>query len=108
VRSSRSRFHPGADDDYSEAFTWYFARSPTVALDFEREVERGVRLIVQSPLRWPKFDAKRRRVILRKFPYSVIYEIIAGETAMPDVDPITGLSAQRNHNFTLPTSRAST
>jgi len=82
VPPNRTRFHPGAEDDYSEAFAWYFARSPTVALDFEREVERGVRLIVQSPLRWPKFDAKRRRVILRKFPYSVIYEIIAGETVI--------------------------
>ena len=53
-----------------------------MALDFEREVERGVRLIIQSPLRWPKFDAKRRRVILRKLPYSLIYEIIAGETVI--------------------------
>lgn len=79
---SRAQFHPGADDDYSEAFTWYFARSPTVAFDFEREVERGVRLIVQSPLRWSKFDAKRRRVILRKFPYSLIYEIIAGQAVI--------------------------
>ena len=80
--ANRPRFHPGADDDYSEAFAWYFARSPAVAFDFEREVERGVRLIVQSPLRWPKFDAKRRRVILRKFPYSLIYEIIAEETVI--------------------------
>jgi plasmid stabilization system protein ParE len=79
VPKNRPRFHPGAEDDYAEAFAWYFARSPSVAFDFEREVERGLRLIVQNPLRWPKFDGKRRRMILRKFPYSLICEIIAGE-----------------------------
>ena len=79
MAETRPLFHPGADDDYAQAFTWYFARSPAVAYDFEREVERCLRLIVQSPLTWPKFDAQRRRIILRKFPYSLIYEIIEGK-----------------------------
>jgi len=82
VAGTRPPFHPGAEDDYLEAFAWYFARSPVVAYDFEREVERGLRLIVQAPLRWPKFDEQRRRIVLRKFPYSLIYEIIEGEVVI--------------------------
>jgi plasmid stabilization system protein ParE len=68
--------HPGAEEDYVEAFAWYFERATTVAYDFEHEVERALRLAAQNPLRWPKFDDVRRRIILRKFPYSIIYEIM--------------------------------
>jgi len=38
-------FHPGAADDYEEAFAWYFARGPALASGFEREVDRCLRLI---------------------------------------------------------------
>ena len=69
-------FHPGASRDYETAFTWYYLRGTTVASDFEREIERGIRLVAEYPLRWPKFDEKRRRLIVRKFPYSIVYEII--------------------------------
>lgn len=68
-------FHPGAADDYEEAFAWYFARGPALASGFEREVDRCLRLIAEAPLRWPKFDAERRRMVVRKFPYSIVYEI---------------------------------
>ena len=68
-------FHPGASDDYAAAYSWYHDRGTTLAANFETEVDRGVRLISQNPLRWPKFDNQRRRFIVRKFPYSIIYEL---------------------------------
>ena len=39
------------------------------------KIERGIRLISRNPLRWPKFDGQRRRLIVRKFPYAIIYEL---------------------------------
>ena len=69
-------FHPGASEDYEQAFVWYSARGERVALDFEREIHRSLRLIAENPLQWPRYDARRRRIIVRKFPYSIIYEII--------------------------------
>ena len=68
-------FHPGASEDYAEAFAWYYTRGTALANDFEREIERGIRLILQTPLRWPQFDTERRRLVVRKFPYSIIYEL---------------------------------
>jgi len=68
------RFHPGAAADYEEAFAWYFIRGTTLASDFEREVERCLRLIVEAPFRWPAFDTERRRIVVRKFPFSIVYE----------------------------------
>jgi len=70
VAAARVVFHPGASDDYAAAFVWYYTRGTALAFDFEREIERGIRLISQNPLRWPKFDGQRRRFVVRKFPYA--------------------------------------
>ena len=82
MAATKVTFHPGAEEDYGEAFAWYFDRNSSIAYDFEYEIERGLRLIAQSPLRWPKFDNERRRIILRKFPYSLIYEIVDEEVVI--------------------------
>lgn len=79
MAGTRPPLHPGAAEDYEEAFIWYSAHGFDIALDFEREIERCLRLIVLNPLRWPKFDAERRRLIVRKFPFSIIYEMIGQE-----------------------------
>ena len=50
-------------------------RGRALASNFESEIDRGIRLISQHPSRWPKFDDERRRLIVRKFPYSIIYEL---------------------------------
>jgi len=76
VPRSEIPLHPGATQDYEEAYVWYFAHAIGLAAEFEREIDRSLRLIADNPLRWPKIDAKRRRLVLRKFPYSIVYEII--------------------------------
>jgi plasmid stabilization system protein ParE len=75
VAAARVEFHPGASEDYATAFAWYYERGRTLASDFENEIERGIRLISQNPLRWRKFDDVRRSFLVRKFPYSIIYEL---------------------------------
>jgi plasmid stabilization system protein ParE len=79
VTPANVTFYPGASEDYAAAYCWYYDRGPTLAANFESEVERGVRLISQNPSRWPKFDNRRRRFIVRKFPYSIIDELNDGE-----------------------------
>jgi plasmid stabilization system protein ParE len=75
VAAAKVVFHPGASEDYAAALTWYYSRGSAIASDFEREINRAIRLICQSPLRWPVFDKERRRILVRKFPYSIIYEL---------------------------------
>ena len=75
MAAARVVFHPGASEDYAAAFAWYYARGTKLASDFEREIDRGIRLISRNPLRWAKFDGQRRRLIVRKFPYAMIYEM---------------------------------
>ena len=75
MAAARVVFHPGASKDYAAAFAWYYARGTALASDFEREIDRGIRLVFRNPLRWPKFDDQRRRLVVRKFPFSIIYEL---------------------------------
>jgi len=82
VARTRALFHPGASEDYEAAYAWYRTHGVEIANDFEREIERCLRLIEEAPLRWPRYDAQRRRMIVRKFPYSIIYEIIDGQIAV--------------------------
>ena len=70
------RIHSGAAADYAEAYAWYASRSRAVGFDFEREVERGLRLIAASPTRWPHVDRTHRRLVVRKFPYLIIYRLM--------------------------------
>ena len=76
---TKALFHPGASEDYDAAYAWYLSHGIGIANDFEREIERCLRLIEENPLRWPKYDAQRRRMVVRKFPYCIIYEIIDGQ-----------------------------
>jgi plasmid stabilization system protein ParE len=82
VALAKVTFHPGASEDYAAAYSWYHDRGTTLAANFETEIDRGVRLISQNPLRWPKFDNQRRRFIVRKFPYSIIYELHGEEVVV--------------------------
>jgi len=79
VARTKALFHPGASEDYDAAYAWYHSHGIGIANDFEREIERCLRLIEENPLRWPKYDAQRRRMVVRKFPYCIIYEIIDGQ-----------------------------
>ena len=65
---------PAAARDYEEAFAWYYNRSRTMAVQFQREIARTLRLIAESPKRWP-LRRGFRRMLVRKFPYSIIYRV---------------------------------
>ena len=65
--------HPDAADEYVEAVRCYGERSAPVRASFVSEVERAFRLIIAFPNRWPRFGSRHRRILVRRFPYSVIY-----------------------------------
>jgi toxin ParE1/3/4 len=73
VTAARLAFHPDAADEYVDAARWYGERSATVHDSFVTEIERGFRLIVAFPNRWPRCGRRHRRVLVRRFPYSVVY-----------------------------------
>jgi len=66
-------FHEEAAAEYDAAFEWYLERSPDAALEFDAEVDRGLKQIIQAPRRWSAGSYSTRRFLLRKFPFILIY-----------------------------------
>lgn len=80
MSAARLVLHPDAADEYVDAARWYGERSSTVHDAFVSEVERTFRLIVAFPSRWPHFGPRHRRVLVRHFPYSLVYRGHLGPT----------------------------
>jgi toxin ParE1/3/4 len=68
-------FHPEAQAEYDAAIAWYQTRRPQAATRFEAEVERVIRLIESRPEMFPNYDEEHRFAVLRRFPYSVVYQV---------------------------------
>lgn len=66
-------FHPAAEEELESAADWYAERSDTAPIKFLSEVDRGVRLILQAPRRWPAGARGTRVFVLRRFPYVLVY-----------------------------------
>jgi plasmid stabilization system protein ParE len=88
------RFHPEAEAEYLAALAWYRARSPRAAERFEAEVEHALGLIGANPGLFPRCDDEHRFVMLRRFPYSVVY------LAQPDrIDVIAVAHSHRSAGY---------
>lgn len=66
-------FHPEATDEYVASYAWYYERGPHLAVAFEHEIERTLRLIVDTPERWPRYIGNYRKILVKRFPFSLVY-----------------------------------
>ncbi len=72
------QFHPGAIDEARAAAQWYRERNASAADAFLSELDRAVEKISETPDTWPLYAGGTRRLLLRRFPFSVIYREISG------------------------------
>lgn len=71
---------PPALAELQDAATFYSEKAKAeLGLAFIAEFERAANLILENPMLGTIFRGTRRRYILRRFPYSVIYQITADE-----------------------------
>lgn len=68
-----------AEDDIREAYLWYEARRDGLGDDFLLCLEAAFELIQESPSRYPTIDQGVRRILVRRFPFAVLY-LIQGDT----------------------------
>ena len=73
-------FRPEAAEEILEARAWYDARSPGLGDQFARSVDAAVRVAREMPFAHPPLERGYRHVILRRFPYSIIY--LPGESEL--------------------------
>jgi toxin ParE1/3/4 len=67
--------HPLAADEAEGAERWYRKRNETAATRFRRELDRTVDLILERPEAWPSYLANTKRVLLRRFPFFLVYRV---------------------------------
>jgi plasmid stabilization system protein ParE len=71
-------FHPLAADEAEAAARWYRERSETASGRFQRELERAIEWISERPEAGSPYLSGTRRVLLRRYPFFVVYRARAG------------------------------
>jgi len=67
--------HPQALEDALAGYSWYLGHNEVAADRFLAELERAIQLILEGPERWPVHLHGTRRLVLMKFPYSIVYRV---------------------------------
>lgn len=71
---------PPALAELHDAAAFYAAKGTVgLGLAFVAEVERTANLVLENPMLGAIFRGTRRSYILRRFPYSIIYQVTAVE-----------------------------
>jgi len=65
--------HPAAEAEAREAFRRYHERDPVVGMRFLAALDRAIEHVQANPNRWPAFVHDTRRILIRRFPFSIIY-----------------------------------
>jgi plasmid stabilization system protein ParE len=81
------RLDDAARDDVREATAWYAARDPSAARRFVSAVDVAIDRIAESPSDLPLLetwtgDVTIRRLILRPFPYVIVFEEFSDEVVV--------------------------
>jgi toxin ParE1/3/4 len=70
---TRVEFHPGAIDEFLSAVEFYEARSPGLGASFISAITHASEALLEFPERGHPFGQRLRRVLVRGFPYCLLY-----------------------------------
>ena len=73
----RTGFTPRASRDVELASERYAQQRPSLRDDFLEEIERALATVHAAPEGAPVVFRQMRRVLLRRFPYSIYYRVTA-------------------------------
>jgi len=69
--------HPASEAEAREAWLRYRASDPAVAIRFMAALDRAIEQVADHPERWSSYLHGTRRILLRRFPYAVVYRVEA-------------------------------
>jgi len=75
----RILFRPEARAEVLEAQVWYESRARGLGFEFARSVEAAVASAVHNPEAFILVAGNCRRVLLRRFPFSMVYRVRGDE-----------------------------
>lgn len=68
-------FYPDAEEELLASIEYYEQIETGLGYDFALEIYSAIKLAVDFPYAWPSIDKEIRRVLVRRFPYGVLYSI---------------------------------
>ena len=71
----KCRFDPIAANEYEAAYSWYIERSIKAADNFVIAIDEAINVICTNPHRYKKSYKELREIILKKYPFYLIYLI---------------------------------
>ena len=83
--SFRTRFQRRATLELSEAAAWYEEKSKGLGHEFVRAVDAAIASITRNPFAYPTMRYHVRRMLLRRFPYSIMYRVSADEIVIVSI-----------------------
>lgn len=73
---TRIVFHPLAEQELVDVASYYEEQNQGLGLDYLTEVEGAINLLINYPAAGVVVRGFVRRLILPKFPYSILYRIV--------------------------------
>jgi len=73
---------PEAERDIAEAYEWYEGREPDLGSEFLAEVDAAFSPIETNATMYHEVHRDVRRVLTRRFPYSVFYVLDSGDVVV--------------------------
>ena len=68
-------FHPEAEEEFTEAVSYYENCDTGLGIDFAREIHAAIRNAVEYPAMWTEIESGIRRSLVHRFPFGVLYSI---------------------------------
>ena len=75
----RALFRPEARAEILEAQAWYESRATGLGLEFARVVDAAIASACRNPTAFAPIAGTCRRVLLRKFPFSLVFRVRGDE-----------------------------
>ena len=72
-------FHPLAQQELNDAIGYYKTQDKAIALEFLNTVESSTNLLTRYPELGLKLRGSVRRLVISKFPYSLVYRLLDDE-----------------------------
>lgn len=72
--------HPEALAEAEEATSWYARQNRRASAKLADELYAALEQIEQHPERWPRYLGGTRRLLLRRFPFQIVYRTDAART----------------------------
>lgn len=68
------RFHPEAENELNESIVWYQHQQKGLEFEFIRCIDEAIEKLKRNPELYPIIYKKFRKVVVRHFPFIVLYE----------------------------------